>query len=175
MDHDILLQKLKLYGVMERERLLLRSCLTNRQKFGLISVNKSSTRCVQNGLPQGSVLCGLPFHIFINNLHNLGISGKIFSYADGICLFTIISMKLLSKLTWNVMQSLYIWGWINKFIWNAYNIQLIRFKPKSIKYLGINIHSSVVWDNHKQSLRSRSSRSEKNFIKIQNLLHIMLW
>ena len=82
---------------------------------------------------------------FFNDLHNLGPGGKIFMYADDICLVypqkheTVVNayMERDSALICKFPR-------INKLILNANKTQLIRFKPT---YNNVNI--SIIFDRKK--------------------------
>lgn len=97
IDHDILLEKLKLYGICGRELSLLRSYLNNRKQFVQIKGHKSSHSAVEYGVPQGSVLGPLLFTIYLNDIKNLQLSGKLFIYADDICLFYPYKHETVAK------------------------------------------------------------------------------
>ena len=68
VDHDILLQKLKYYGVRIIER-LVPILLKNRKQFISISNSTSNTNKITTCVLQGSVLGPLLFLLYINDIH----------------------------------------------------------------------------------------------------------
>ena len=65
VDHDILLQKLNSYGIRGHSNDFFRSYLTNREQFTFINKKKSTTKSINFGVPQGSVLGPLFFILYI--------------------------------------------------------------------------------------------------------------
>ena len=85
--HDVLLFKLKTYGVEGDLHLLVKNYLKNRKQRVVLNGQTSEWRKINSGVPQGSVLGPLLFLIYINDLPD-GITsiGKIF--ADDTSLFS---------------------------------------------------------------------------------------
>ena len=68
VDHDILLDKLKLYGFDQCSIGWIRSCLTNRHQRVFIEGSLSDELPLECGLPQGSILGPLLYIIYTNDL-----------------------------------------------------------------------------------------------------------
>ena len=70
-DHSILLRKLELYDITDRNYAWIKSYLSNRSKYIQIDQNSRTEYCVVKcGVPQGSILGTLLFSLHVNDLKN---------------------------------------------------------------------------------------------------------
>ena len=88
VDHSILLEKVKFYGVANRELMWFKSYLTARRQQCLINGCLSSQSNLLCGVPQGSILGPLLFLIYINDLPNCLKFTTPCLYADDTQIFT---------------------------------------------------------------------------------------
>ena len=70
VNHSILLQKLKAYGIQSENLKWFRSYLSNRKQFLSYNDFKTEMKIVKCGVLQGSILGPLLFLIFVNDLNN---------------------------------------------------------------------------------------------------------
>ena len=87
VDHNILLEKLKQYGIRGNTHSWFESYLSNRKQYVEYSNFKSDTKTRTHGVPQGSILGPLLFIIYMNDLSRS--SDLLFSilFADDTSVF----------------------------------------------------------------------------------------
>ena len=82
LDHTMLINKLKHYGISGTSLNWISNYLTDREQFVQYKGTMSNTRPILTGVPQGSVLGPLLFIIYINDIHCASNKFKSIIYAD---------------------------------------------------------------------------------------------
>ena len=116
LDHDILLYKLKCYGLTGKFINLLKCYLTNRQQNVHYDNTNSNFFKIKTGVPQGSILRPLPFLIYMNDIHK---SSNLFHF---IFLQTLITKNNIynTDIINAELAKLAIWFKVNKLSLNIF-------------------------------------------------------
>ena len=144
--HDILLKKLEHYGVRGIALQLIESYLTNRKQFVSVNGNKSQTKDITIGVPQGSVLGPLLFLIYINDLPFSTRNMKVILFADDTTLFaTNEDLNILRTTMEDDMQLVSEWLIANCLTLNITKTYYIIFTTKDIPdNLQINVGQHIL-------------------------------
>ena len=87
IEHNILIDKLRFYGIQGKQLKFFESYLTDRKQIVYVNGEFSSVRNLSNGVPQGSILGPLLFLIAVNDLPN-NIDIDTIMFADDTTLVT---------------------------------------------------------------------------------------
>ena len=87
LSHNVLLAKLKVYGVNRRELAWFTDYLFGQQQYVQLGMNKSSYQPLFTGVPQGSILGPLLFLVFYNDLTDLETNSRVLKYADDTVIY----------------------------------------------------------------------------------------
>ena len=182
VDHEILLQKMKMYGICGVELLWFKSYLTNRKQFVKIDDVLSGFQIIKCGVPQGSILGPLLFLIYVNDMHlavpklnavmfaddtNLFISGS-----DHITLFKVMNEQLsliedwfsVNKLSLNIDKTKYTL-FCSKKLEEDLPLKLPKLsigknevkRTRYTKFLGVLIDENLTWDLQLKAVASKVS------------------
>ena len=165
IDHNILLDKLQLYGVRGIAYDWMCSYINNRKQYVSVDNSKSKETIITCGVPQGSILGPLLFTIYINDIVNVSNVLNMILFADDTNIFIsgrnvadvcdILNSELcnlsrwfkLNKLSLNVKKTnCMIFRIKSKVLRNIPNVFIdgtILDKVDSCKFLGIIINSSL--------------------------------
>ena len=126
VNHQILLNKLKYYGLQQSEYNGFQSYLSNRKQQVHANGVASDTRFISTGVPQGSILGPLLFTIFINDLPKNSTFFSTRLYADDT--FLTASGNDLDSLLREINNNLpavYEWSCSNKLTLNLTKLSFL--------------------------------------------------
>ena len=190
VSHSILVKKLHVYGIRGNILELCASYLENRKQFVTYDGEKSETKHITCGVPQGSILGPLFFITYMNDI--LHASKNLFNilYADDTSILLSGSdlqkliremnteLELISewlKLTLNIDKTYYMvfHRGRRKF---KHNIELVINDMKirettSIKYLGVIIDSKLNWIDHITYVKNKVAKRIGIIRKASKLLN----
>ena len=183
VDHDILLEKMSIYGIRGKSLSWFNSYLKGRfQKVMINGVLSENTCAVECGVPQGSILGPLLYLIYINDIDECLHYSKSTLYADDttltICggdykkLFYLINKDLVSlshwlglnMLTLNLSKTKYMVYTSSNRATQPVNLHVAINgveieRVNEFKFLGIHIDEHLSWKTHMNKLLSKIHRN----------------
>ena len=192
VNHEILLKKLVHYGIRGLAHTWLASYLSNREQYVSINGKHSSSKMLECGVPQGSILGPLLFIIYINDIPHLSHLAKFILYADDANIiitgnnldeieakFTALSTALMAwvssnELALNVRKTNYM------IFTNKRKIDFTNFAPKLgnipierknvARFLGVLIDEKLTWKHHITAIKTKMSRYIGILYKLKHIL-----
>ena len=172
IDHEILIDKLKRYGIVNTEASWFRSYLKDRSQF--VKCNgKMSNKCfVPIGVPQGSVLGPVLFSLFVNDINCHVYPSAINLYADDTLLYSVgNSCNEASEKLQMSLDEICKWYYGNRLALNENKSKCMLITSKyrtrqgndllhvnmndtnieqvrAVKYLGVTIDENLTWNDH---------------------------
>ena len=190
VDHDILLDKLYMYGIRDTTLDWFSSYLSNRYQYVVYNDCKSECKKIQCGVPQGSVLGPLLFLIFINDLPSVSKLFMPILFADDTNLFcTGDDLDLLVDKINVEMTNVYAWVKANKLSLNVDKTNFMLFTPKrwsrsvkdiiidhckinevkETKFLGVVIDNTLKWSSHLEYIGGKIAKGIGVIIKARKI------
>jgi len=198
VDHRILLHKLDRYGVKNKEKNWCGSFLKNRTISTKIDKTIGTPQIINWGVPQGSILGPVLFLIYINDIYEINLKGKIINYADDCVIINgSKNLKQLSQEASKDINNFNSWCNDNRLRINSKKTKFIYFsltdkkqnidiklhtddctnafcdcekivQTNSIKYLGIHVDEHLKWNIHIDKLYNYLKVMCYNFYHIRN-------
>ena len=177
IDHQILISKLKLYGLDDNSISIITSYFANRFQQTRVDGHISNTGKVTFGTAQGSILGPLIFIIYVNDLFNM-IRDKrdIIMYADDTLLMSSATdiKESVSKCQ-EMLDTVMLWCDTNKlsvnikkkkFMYinsaNVNPISVLKIKDKALdvvknfEYLGMHIDNRLQMNKHVETMYKKA-------------------
>ena len=151
LNHDILLSKLRFYGLSDDALSFLKNYLTSRDQYVQLGNIKSECHAISCGIPQGSVMCPLLFNIVIDDLKSATSKFDLVMYADDTTLVSTLEnfgdRNNAKEMEQNINKEIYkITTWLhsNKLRFNVSKSKfMIFFKhPKVTPKLNISVNDN---------------------------------
>ena len=197
LNHDILLSKLRYYGMDSNVIKWFKSYLTDRSQYVEIENIRSSTKPIRTGVPQGSILGPLLFIIYVNDINCASSKFEAILYADDTSLNSILrtfgndnTSSIINK------ELLLVYEWLNanklslnisktKFMCFRYPQRRANFFPPldiyieghridrvtTFDFLGVTINETLTWKDHLNKLCMKISRVVGIIAKCRKFLH----
>ena len=178
IDHNILLKKLKFYGLDIISFEWFKSYLTNRQQYVIVNSENSQMKPVTTGVPQGSILGPLLFLIYINDISYCSDKFTFLCFADDTTITISLCIKN-SKCKYcnsnHVMDENSINNELNK-LYNWLTINKLSLNTKKTKYMVFhNPQRRLNSSNTCSFLTSNPSKIKINNVSIERVqTHIFL-
>ena len=193
VNHDILIDKLKYYGVKNKTLSLFASYLSNRKQVTEINGKMSDSGIIKNGVPQGSILGPLLFLLYINDISQSSDILTFFLFADDTTVFlqdfpsnnnteNTLNTELekvscwlaANKLSLNVKKSNFLHFHHGKSKKPTLNIKIndVPVEEKLYtKYLGTFIDNKLSWKTQIQHTKTKLSKGIGMISKIRYYLN----
>ena len=189
---EVLLYKLKYYGVTDTAFDLLKSYLTNRKQYVVFDGCQSEHVKIYTGVPQGSILGPLFFSIYINDLITVSDRLNFLMYADDTTIyFNLEDFDNLTKETDinRELEKVNIWLKLNKLSLNTQKTKLMLFHRKqkhldeinvvingieiehvpSFNFLGIMLDENLSWKSHIEMVGNKISKVTGILYRLKNV------
>ena len=188
VNHDILLQKMKAYGISGPELEFFNSYLENRVQYCSINGSTSGFKSISCDVPQGSILGPLLFLIYMNDLSNAVKNVEITMFADDtnlskkfqntdeLCMELIPAFANICK--WLMANKLSLKTVKTEFmvIGTSQRVGQLDIAPettpyalfvkgasirrvKQVKNLGLIIDENLTWDHHVNYISQKMKRN----------------
>ncbi|CAG9098857.1 unnamed protein product [Plutella xylostella] len=170
VNHSLLLEKLKAYGVEGNFFSIVSEFLQNRQQCTSVRNIKSDLEYIgDSAVPQGSVMGNNLFLLLVNDLTTASDEAEYVLFADDGCVIVAADKfhELKDKIT-KVMASLANWFGANGMLLNVEKTNIMHFQRRrvrghdldvmcngqpvpqvdQVKYLGFTVDSALTWSAH---------------------------
>ena len=192
LSFDIIIGKLRHYGVADVELRLLISYLTNRKQYVVYNNHESDITEIKAGVSQGSILGPLFFSILINDLINISSKLRFLMYADDTTRYFNLENFTQQNLNKEInceIEKINTWLKVNRLSLNLQNTKLMIFHRKqkhiqninivinglhierveSFNFLGITLTKTLCLDNHVNLVKVKISKVIGILYRLKNV------
>ena len=135
VDHKLLLEKLKLYGITGKAYRWLESFLTGRQQTVVVDGAKSSFHAVSSGVPQGTVLGPILFILYVIEMVLKVRNSKPLTFADDSKLTQVIVDLFCKALLQADLTSVTQWSIANNMLLHQDKFVVMNYCLNTSKFL----------------------------------------
>ena len=135
VDHSILLEKMKAYGIEGKVYTWIEQFLCGRTQTVIVDGKKSVTLPVLSGVPQGTVLGPILFLLYVNDLETKIKNSKMSSFADDTRISKKISTQEDCVLLQQDLENVIVWSEENNMQLHEDKFELICYRTPSAKIL----------------------------------------
>lgn len=140
VNHKLLLKKLELMGIRGITLELFKSYIEGRSQKTIVNNCSSDEKIVKCGIAQGTSLGPILFILYINDIFNLSLHGKLISFADDTVLF-------LEATSWSIVETLATDDMKNIKIWLDNN--LLSINVEKTKFMTFTSSNNPTFDTLK--------------------------
>ena len=190
LDHNILLHKLKYYGIEGTALRLFESYLNERQQYVDFDGTPSNYNRILTGVPQGSILGPLLFIIYINDIAQSSKHFNFIIYADDTTLCSTLKVNTDATQLNMELNNVSRWLNLNKLSLNVKKTKAMAFHMPQKKiihpniqingsniefvdnfvFLGITINNKLNWNSHINKVTNKISKTVGILNKLRSFL-----